>query len=260
MLGLTGSEARPKAKAAALKALELDDSLAEPHTTLADNYLYHEWNFIKADQEFRRAIAANPNYPTAHQWYAQCLYSVGRFDEAIAEAKRAQELDPLSPAISGEVAAALFYARRYDEAIEQSKKTLQMDENYSLAHLYLAITYAQKKMYPEAVAEWQTMVTLLGDRALASTLGEAYRVSGFQGFLQSLIDKWPNDWLAGERAYDTAQLFVLLGKKNEAVSRLQQAFTERESVMVFLRSEPIFDPLRSDPGFQAIVKKMNFPE
>jgi serine/threonine protein kinase/Tfp pilus assembly protein PilF len=259
-LGLTGSDVRPKAKAAALKALELDDSLAEPRTTLADNYLYDEWNFTKADQEFRRAIAANPNYSTAHQWYAQCLYSVGRFDEAIAEAKRAQELDPLSPAISGEVAAALYYARRYDEAIEQSKKTLQMDPNYGLAHWNLAEVYVQKKMYTEAAAEWQTMMTKWGDAALASSLEEAYRVSGFQGLLQSLIDKWPKDLLASERAYDIAELLVILGKKNEAVSWLQQAFTERESVMVYLKSEPVFDPLRSDPGFQAIVKKMNFPE
>src|SRR5712692_5847907 len=133
-LGLTGLEARPKAKAAALRALELDDSLAEAHTTLADTYLYYEWDFAKADQEFRRAIAANPNYPTAHQWYAECLYSVGRYDEAVAEAKRAQELDPLSPIISGSVAATLLYARKYDDSIEQFKKSMQMDPNISLEH------------------------------------------------------------------------------------------------------------------------------
>ena len=258
-LGLTGREAGPKAKAAALRALELDDSLAEAHTTLADTYSYYEWNFVKAGQEFRRAIAANPNYPTAHQWYAQYLYCMGRSDEAIAEAKRAQELDPFSPAISDEVAAALYFARKYDDAIEQSKKTLQMDANYGLAHWGLAYVYMQKKMYPEAVAEWQTAMNLFGEPALAATSGEAFRVSGFQGFLKSWIDKWPKDWLATERSFDIAQLFAMLGDKSEALNWLQRAFTERESPMVFLRSDPVFDPLRSDPRFQALIQKMNFP-
>jgi TolB-like protein/Tfp pilus assembly protein PilF len=259
-LGLTGAEARPKAKAAALKALELDDSLAEAHTTLADTYLYYEWDFDKADQEFRRAIAANPNYPTAHQWYAQCLYSEGRYDEAIAEAKHAQELDPLSPAISGEVADALQFARKYDDAIGQYKKTLQMDPNYPQVHWGLASTYAAKKMYPEAVAEWQTALILLGESTLAATLGEAYRVSGFQGFLKSWIDKWPKDFLAGERAYYVAGLYAMLGKKNEAVRWLQQAYKEPGGLMVYLKFDPVFDPIRSDPDFQAIVQKINFPQ
>jgi TolB-like protein len=259
-LGLPPQEARPRAKAAAMKALELDDSLAEGHTTLADTYLYYEWDSVKADQEFRRAIVANPRYPTAHQWYAQCLYSMGRFDEAIAEAKRAQELDPLSSAISGEVADALYFARKYDDAIEQYKKTLQLDPNYGLSRWNLALTYAQKKMYPEAVAEWQQALTVFGDSKQASMLGEAYRVSGFQGFLQSWIDHWPKDSLAGEHAYDIAGLFVLLGKKDEALSWLQEAFTKREGVMVWLKSDPVFDPLHSDPRFQALLRKMNFPE
>jgi len=259
-LGLTGAEARPKAKAAALKALELDDSLAEAHTTLADTYLYYEWDFAKADQEFRRAIAANPNYPTAHQWYAQCLYSEGRYDEAIAEAKHAQELDPLSPAVSGEVADALQFARKYDDAIGQYKKTLQMDPNYPQVHWGLASTYAEKKMYPEAVAEWQTALILLGESTLAATLGEAYRVSGFQGFLKSWIDKWPKDFLASERAYYVAGLYAMLGKKNEAVRWLQQAYKEPGGLMVYLKFDPVFDPIRSDPDFQAIVQKINFPQ
>jgi serine/threonine protein kinase/tetratricopeptide (TPR) repeat protein len=192
-LGLTGPEARPKSKAAALKALELDDSLAEAHTTLADTYLYYDWDFAKADKEFRRAIAANPSYPTAHQWYAECLYSVGRYDQAIAEAKRAQELDPLSPIISGSLAATLLYARKYDDAVEQYKKSVQMDPNISLAHQDMANAYVQKKMYPEAVAEWQKAMTLTGNPAQATALGEVYRVSGFQAFLQSWVEMRQRD-------------------------------------------------------------------
>ena len=259
-LGLSAHESRPKAKAAALKALELDDSLAEAHTTLADTYLYYDWDFAKADQEFRRAIAANPNYPTGHQWYSECLFGVGRYDEAIAEAKRAQGLDPLSPIINESVAGSLFYARKYDDAIEQSKKTLEMDANLPAAHWDLGDAYVEKKMYPEAAAEWQKALTLSGNPTLAATLGEAYRVSGFQGFLRTWTDHNANNPLGGAPSYQTSRLFVLLGKKDEAVSWLRKALADRSGGMVRLRSDPVFDPIRSDPGFQAIVKKMNFPE
>jgi len=259
-LRLSPQEARPKAKAAALKALEIDDSLAEAHTTLADTYLYYEWDFAKADQEFRRAIAANPNYPTAHQWYSECLYSVGRYDDAIAEAKRAQELDPLSPIISESLAVALFYARKYDEAIEQSKKALQMDANFPDAHWGLADAFVQKKMYREAVAEWQKALTLVGNPALAATLGEAYRLSGFQGFLQTWTDSFSKGPLAGVRTYEQARRFALMGKKDEAVSWLEKGYASRAGGMVYLRSDPALDSLRSNSGFQAMVKKMNFPD
>jgi serine/threonine protein kinase/tetratricopeptide (TPR) repeat protein len=260
-LGLSAHESRPKAKAAALKALQLDDSLAEAHTTLADTYLYYDWDFAKAEQEFRRAITANPNYPTAHQWYAECLYSVGRYDEAIAEAKRAQQLDPLSPIISESVAAALFYARKYDDAIEQSKKALQMDANLSESHWDLADAYVQKKMYPEAAAEWQKALTLSGESALATTFGEAYRLSGFEGALRAWTDQASKNSLASSlHSYGVARLFVLLGKKDEAMSWLQKGLAARAGGMVFLKCDPVFDPLRSDPAFQAIIRKMNFPE
>ena len=260
-LGMTGPEARPKSKAAALKALELDDSLAEAHTTLADNYLYYDWDFAKADQEFRRAIAANPNYPTAHQWYAECLYSVGRFDEAIAEAKRAEELDPLSPAISNSVGAALYYARKYDEAIEEYKKTIQMDANFASAHFGLGDAYVQKKMYPEAAAEYQTFITLVGVPSLAAAMGEAYRVSGYQGLMRKWIGLSLNAPPGkGPDNYDLAAMYAQMGKKGEAVNWLQKGFANRAGGMVRMKAEPIFDPLRSDPQFQAIVKEMKYPD
>src|SRR5258706_421306 len=215
---------------------------------LADTYLYYDWDFAKADQEFRRAIAANPKYPTAHQWYSECLYSVGRYDEAIAEAKRAQELDPLSPIISGSVAATLLHARKYDDSLEQYKKSVQMDPNISLPHFDMANAYVQKKMYPEAVAESQKAMTLTGKPAQAAALGEVYRVSGFQGFLQSWVEMRQRDPSALMHPYETARLFVLLGKKNEALSMLQKGFTEREGAMVYLKCDSGFDRIRSDPG------------
>jgi len=259
-LGLTPQEARPKAKAAALKALELDDSLAEAHTTLADTYLYYDWDFPKAQQEFLRAIAANPNYPTAHQWYAEYLYAVGRFDNAIAEAKRAQELDPLSVAINGSVAETYYYARKYDQAIEAYKATQKMDPNFISGHTGLALTYEQKKMYPEAVAEWQAVVQLSGNPAAASLLGETYKNSGYQGFLQASLDgslKAPVQSVPSSRI---PSLYAQMGKKSEALTWLEKAYAERGGVMVRLKSDPEFDSLRSEPGFVAIIRRMNFPD
>ncbi|HXN17310.1 MAG TPA: protein kinase [Candidatus Binatus sp.] len=259
-LGLTPQEARPKSKAAALKALELDDSLAEAHTTLADTYLYYDWDFPKAQQEFSRAIAANPNYPTAHQWYAEYLYAVGRFDEAIAEAKRAQELDPLSVAISGSVAESYYYARKYDQAIEAYKAALKMDPNFIAAHIGLALTYEQKKMYTEAAAEWQAMAQLYGDPAGASLLGGAYKSSGYQGVLQALLDGSLKVPVQSVDSGQIARVYARMGKKNEALTWLEKAYAERSGGMVRLRSDPEFDSMRSDPGFVAIVRRMNFPD
>jgi serine/threonine protein kinase/tetratricopeptide (TPR) repeat protein len=259
-LGLTPQEARPKAKAAALKALELDDSLAEAHTTLADTYLYYDWDFPKAQQEFLRAIAANPNYPTAHQWYAEYLYAVGRFDDAIAEAKRAQELDPLSVAINGSVAETYYYARKYDQAIEAYKATQKMDPNFISGHTGLALTYAQKKMYPEAVAEWQTVVRLSGNPVVASLLGETYKNSGYQGFLQASLDASLKTPVQSVPAWRIASLYAQMGKKNEALTWLEKAYAERGGGMVRLKSDPEFDSLRSEPDFVAIIHRMNFPE
>jgi TolB-like protein len=259
-LGLTPQEARPKAKAAALKALEIDDSLAEAHTTLADTYLYYDWDFPKAQQEFLRAIAANPNYPTAHQWYSEYLYAVGRFDDAIAEAKRAQELDPLSVAISGSVAEAYYYARKYDQAIEADKQTQIIDPKSVATHAGLARAYGQKKMYPEAVAELQAVLQLNGNPTGASQIGETFKSSGYQGVLQAFLDHILKDPDLSAHSYWIASLYAQLGKKNEALTWLEKAYTERSGGMVRLRSDPEFDSIRSEPGFVAIIRRMNFPD
>jgi len=259
-LDLPPQEARPKSKAAALKALELDDSLAEAHTTLADTYLYYDWDFPKAQQEFLRAIAANPNYPTAHQWYSEYLYCVGRYDEAIAESKRALELDPLSLAINGSLSDAYYYARRFDDAIEQGKKVLKIDPNSLAEHFSLGNNFAQKKMYPEAVAEWQTWMKISGESALAASSGEAYKTSGFPGFLQAWIDSDRNDPAALQRAFGIAALYALQGRKSDAVAWLEKAYTNRSGGMARVQAEPAFDSIRTDPGFKAIIQRMNFPE
>jgi serine/threonine protein kinase/tetratricopeptide (TPR) repeat protein len=259
-LGMTSQESRPKAKAAAMKALEIDSSLAEAHTTLADTYQYYDWDFPKAEQEYHKAIAANPNYPTAHQWYSEFLMEMGRNEEAISEARRALELDPLSLIIGSQMGDALYRAGRTDEAIEQLKKTTQMDPNFPEARWVLADAFAQKKMYSEAVAEWQTAMKLLGNEPGAAALGEAYKSSGYQGSLQKRIDQLLQRPAERRSSYDLARLYARLGKKEEALKWLEKGYTEHEGAMLFLKCEPAFDSWRSDPRFQVLMRRMNFPE
>jgi tetratricopeptide (TPR) repeat protein len=258
-LNLTSKESRPKARAAALKALELDDSLAEAHTNLADTYLYYDWDFAKSDREFQKAIALNPSYPTAHQWYSECLYVTGRFDQSIAEAKRALELDPLSVAINGSLGDAYFYARKYDLAIDQLKKTLEMDPNSLPGHWDAFWAYERKGMYPEAVAEWQTADRLLGHTADATEAGDAFQKSGFRGFLKTNLDQILKNPQSGVPDYLVARRHALLGQTSEAFASLEKAYAEREGAIVFLKSDPVMDALHSDPRFQGLVRRLNYP-
>jgi tetratricopeptide (TPR) repeat protein len=255
-LGLPPSEARQKAKAAAKMALEIDNSLAEAHTTLADGLSYYDWDFPKADEEFKRAIEANANYPTAHQWYAEYLSAMGRHEQAIAEAKRALELDPFSVAINGGLGDAFFYARKYDQAIEQMQKTVQMDPNFAAGHWDLGAAYMAKKRYSEAVAEWQKWLTGEGDAPMSAALGEAYKTSGITGAEQKLIEYL----VKKRRPFAVAVHYAALGKRDDAIDWLEKAYAVRAGRIIDLKTEPALDPLRSDPRFQALVRRMNFPE
>jgi len=266
-LDLSPREARPRAKAAATKALELNGSLAEAHTTLADCLFFYDWDFSKAEEEYRRAIAANPNYPTAHSWYSQYLQAMGRGDEAVAEAKRAEELDPFSLADGREVGSALYYSREYDQSIEQLKKTLLLDPNFVEPHTTLGSNYQAKKMYPEAVAEWQTVFKAIGDAPygtafagdarFAAVASEVYKKSGYQAFLQ----EWLRDVLKNhpDDNYDLAKLHAALGDNDEALNSLEKAYAARHFGVLFLRVESVFDPLRSDPRYAELVRKIGFP-
>jgi TolB-like protein len=259
-LDLSSKESRPKAREAALKALQLDDSLAEAHTNLADTYLYYDWDFAKADQEFRKAIALNPNYPTAHQWYSECLYVTGRYDEAIAEAKRAQELDPLSVAINGSVGAAYLFGRKYDLAIEQYKKTLQIDPNFQLGQWELFWTYTVKEMYPEAVSQLQANFSLSGQPQDAAALGEAFQNSSFRGVLKYGLDQLLKNQGLRSRDYDIARICARLGQTNDAIARLERLYAARVGAIVWVKSDPVLDPLRSDPRFAELVRKVGLPQ
>lgn len=168
-------EAWPTAREAAQKALELDDTLAEAHTSLAFIKCYQDWGWDGAGREFRRAIELNPNYATAHLWYGRYLAALGRHDEAIAEMKRAKEIDPFSSGISGNLASAYYLARRYGQAIEESRKAIELAPNSADAHLLLGSAYREERNYREAIAELQEAVKLSrGNRRALATLAYTY--------------------------------------------------------------------------------------
>jgi serine/threonine-protein kinase len=254
-------EAYPRAKAAALKALEIDDTLAEAHTSLGITKFADDWDWAGAEKEHKRAIELNPGYATGHNFYAQYLIFMGRHDEAIAEIKRAQELDPLSPMINAIEAFVLFFARRYDEAIAQCRKTLELNAGFLPAHLYLGWAFEQKKLYNEAISEYQKAVALEEDSpALAAELARGYAAAGRRTEALKIVSDLRD--LPQKRyvsPYRTAQVYIALGDADQAFVWLEKAREEREYYFIILKVDPRADPLRSDPRFQDLLRRMNFP-
>ena len=248
------TEALPKAKAAALKALQLDSSLGEAHNSLAFCLDGFDWDFASAEKEFRRAIELNPSYATAHHWYAWHLSLVGRSPEAIAEMRKAQNLDPQSLIINADLAEMLLIAHSYDESIQQSRKTIEMDPNFALAHNQLAQAYLQKEMYQEAIAELQKAVQLSGGSpTCTANLARAYASTGRKNdALQLLSDLKKSSSAAYSHASEIAVVYAALGNKDEAMAWVEKGYQERFNPGVLLR--PGFDPLRSDPRFQDLVR------
>jgi TolB-like protein/DNA-binding winged helix-turn-helix (wHTH) protein/Flp pilus assembly protein TadD len=256
---MTPKEAFPEAKAAALKALELDSTLGEAHNSLAFALDGFDWDFDAADKEFRRAIELNPGYATAHHWYAWHLSLLGRFDEAIAEMKKAQNLDPLSLIINADLAELLGLAHSYDDSIRQSLKTIEIDPNFALAHNQLAQAYLQKHMYVEAVAELQKAVTLSGDSPTCiANLARAYVASGKRSEAIKLLGDLKKRSSTGySNASEIAMIYASLGDTDQAMNWLEKGFEERFNPGVLLR--PGFDPLRSDPRFKNLVRRIGLP-
>ena len=252
-------EAYPKAKAAATKALELDNSLGEAHTSLAFCLGLFEWNWDAAEKEYLRAIALNPGYATAHQWYALQLSLLGRFDEAIAEMRKAESLDPLSLIISANMADVLFAAHRYDEAIQQSRKAIDMDPNFAISHYELGQALAQKKMYNAAIAELQKANELSGgDATCIAVLAHAYTASGRADEALKLLNELksrPNHRFS--YAAHEALIYASLDDKDQAMALLEKAYEDRFDALV-LRS-PAFDPLRSDRRFRDLMRRSGLP-
>jgi TolB-like protein/DNA-binding winged helix-turn-helix (wHTH) protein/Flp pilus assembly protein TadD len=256
---MTPKEALPKAKAAAIKALELDSTLGEAHNSLAFCLDGFDWDFDSAGKEFRRAIELNPSYATAHHWYAWHLSLLGRYDEAIAEMRKAENLDPLSLIINADLAELLVLAHSYDESIRQSRKTIEMDPNFALAHNQLAQAYLQTQMYVEAVAELQKAVQLSGSSPTAvANLARAYVASGKRSEAAKLLnDLKKRSSPVSSHASEIAVIYAALGDTDQAMNWLEKGYEERFNPGVLLR--PGFDPLRSDPRFQELVRRIGLP-
>jgi TolB-like protein/Tfp pilus assembly protein PilF len=265
----TGLDSYPRARAAALKALELDESLAEPHATLGTVFLEHEWNFSDSEKEFKRAIELNPNYATAHHWYSEYLLAMGRKDEALAEIKRAQELDPLSLIINGIVGVVHSVRGEYDQAVAQLKKTIEMDPNFARAHLFLAEVYRDHGKFEEAIDEQEKHLTLLGlPREKAGTMAEElrteYRKSGEKAYYRKLLEfieevRATNPNLSPP-LFEIAVIYERLGEPDKAFEFLEKSYAQHEPDIVRLVEVRNFESIRSDPRFADLVRRIGFPQ
>ncbi|MEK6405835.1 MAG: protein kinase [Acidobacteriota bacterium] len=246
----------PKAKAAAMRALELDDNLAEAHTSLAAAYEY-EWNWGEVERQYEKAIQLNPNYGTAHHWYSAYLISRKRFDEAISEARRALELDPLSLIINTALGRALHSARRYDEAIEQLRKTVDMDPSFAEAHFHLALAHEGKGAYEDAIREFEKSLELFGDKSMKAWVARAYALSGKkQQALNALAEVMALSRREQASPFAIATLYAVLGDKDRAFEWLEKLYTERNYYVVFLNVDPALDGLRDDPRFTDLLRRI----
>jgi tetratricopeptide (TPR) repeat protein len=256
---MTPKEAFPKAKDAAIKALELDSKLGEAHNSLAFVLDGFDWDLDSGGKEFQRAIELNPGYATAHHWYAWHLSLLGRYNEAIAEMRKAENLDPLSLIINADLAEILVLAHSYDESIRQSRKTIEMDPNFALAHNQLAQAYLQKHMYDEAVAELQKAVNLSGDSPTCiANLARAYIASGKRSEAVKLLGDLKKRSNPGySNAAEIAMIYASLGDPDQAMTWLEKGYDERFNPGVLLR--PGFDPLRSDSRFQNLLHRVGLP-
>jgi eukaryotic-like serine/threonine-protein kinase len=251
-------QAFPKAKAAALRALELNGSLAEAHAALGMTAYIYDWDWVTAEQEFKRALVLNPNYASAHQWYATLLFMLGRNDEAVALARRTQALDPLSLIINAHLGRTLYFTEQYDEAVTQLQKTLALDPNFFGARRYLGQVYAEQGRYAEAIAELSQSVTLSGGSALVKAeLGHVYAAAGKQAEARQILAELQA--LTGAQAispYNLAVIYAGLGDKDQAFAMLQNAYDEKADRLAYLGVDPRLKPLRNDPRFAQMMRRI----
>jgi serine/threonine protein kinase/tetratricopeptide (TPR) repeat protein len=252
-------EVYPKAKEAALKALQIDDTLAEAHASLAYVEAASDWDWSGAEKELARALELDPNDANTHFYYATDLLFTGRLEEAIVEAQRVLQLDPLSVPANRLLDQLFYYARQYDRAIEQARKTLELDPNFVLAYLDLGQAYVEKSMYGEGIAEFEKALAISpGFQAVLAQLGRAYALEGRKAEAQTVLDQLN---ALSKQIYVAprymAPIYVALGEKDKAFVQLEKAYKDHSITGSFAKLSPSYDPLRSDPRFADLLRRMN---
>jgi TolB-like protein/Tfp pilus assembly protein PilF len=255
-------EVFPKAKAAVTKALELDDSLAGAHAAQAYIKTYYEWDWGTGEQEFRRALALDPNDADTHHMFSRFLSSLGRIDEALSEVKQAREIDPMSQVIKANVGVVYYFGRRYDQAIEELSKITVEKPDFRTAHWGLGLVYEQKGLFDRAIGEFEKAGGLEhGSMNTISSLGHTYALAGDQGAARKALEKLGSSGNAGALApYEVAIVYAGLGEKDHAFESLDKAREERSTLLTYLKMDPRFDNLRSDKRFQQLIRTVGFPQ
>jgi len=252
-------EVFPKAKAASMKALEIDDKLSEAHTSLAYEKFLHEWDWKGAERGFKRAIKLNPKYATARQWYSVYLWAMGRLDESIEQSQKAVELDPLSRANNLTLGMAFYFARQFEQSAQQLKKTLEIEPRFFPARVSLSLAYEQLGKFEEAVAEAEAARAAEDLPLVVAQLGGAYALAGRREEARAIIETLKAQ--AQERyvsPFEIATVYADLDETDLALEWFEKALAERASWMVFLKTTPKFDRLRAAPGCAALLKRIGF--
>ena len=261
--GISSKQTLSRAKAAALKAIELDDTLAEPHASLAFIAETHEWDWAAAEREYKRALELNPGDARAHHWYAGYLMYVGRFEEGIAEEKRARDLDPLSLPVNNALAGRLLVAGRVDEALQELQKTLEMNPRFAPAHQTLGWAQLNRGKHQEAIREFREAVQLSGpdDSDFVLDLGFAYALAGDRVEARKILAVLKKQHEQALVPGSIGILYGAMGERNEAFAWLEKAYQERDPELTYLKVPGRrFEPLRRDPRFQELVRRVGFPE
>jgi serine/threonine-protein kinase len=255
---LAPTEAIPQAKAAAEKAIQLDDTLADGHNSLAYTKLLYDWDWAGAETEFKRALQLNPGYASAHHWYAHLLLASGRREEALAESRRALNLDQLSAILNVHLGWHYIYTREYDRAVDQLRRALELEPNYSLANWYLGWAYEQQGKYAEALqAMRKAQDSLPNNTALAADIGHVYAKSGdtrsASKVLAQLDETSKHTYV---NSFEVALVYLALDKKNEALQWLERAYRERSDMLIYVNADPRLDSIRSNPQFAELARRV----
>jgi TolB-like protein/Tfp pilus assembly protein PilF len=264
LLGLFGAddprEIMPQAKAAAMEAINLDQSLGEAQASLGQIRLIYDWDWTGAEADFQQAIRLNPNYPTAHQWYGEYLVSMGLFDQGIAELKKARDLDPLSLIINTNLGLNLYFAGHYDLAIEQLERALELEPNFFRAHLHLGMCYEQKSMYREAIAELEKARSISENSWTLAALGHCHASFGATAEAKNFLDQLLE---LSRRQYVSCTTIAVVyagfaDRADQVMEWLEKAYEERSGLLIWLKVWPMFDRLRRDARFVSLLRRIGF--